>query len=375
MSKKRRVFDVDMPDEAAPDAPRSETFPAGKVGEPHVRSLRRGPMATAINENADSLRQRQETEAAIRAENDALAHEHVRLKRKGLITDLVPLDQVEVYKLARDRSKGADFDLQELKNSIRDLGLSNPIRLEPRPDGRFELIQGYRRLCAFKELLEETDDTETFGKIPASIIAGGEGLDTLYRQMVDENLVRSDISFAEMANLAIRYALDPAIECNDADEAVAILFQSAGYQKRSYIRNFVEVMEVLGDDIQFPGDVPRSLGLALRKQLKQVDGLGGLIKTELRERESNRSVAEELEVLRKYAGQEDGADGRVSKAKPAAKTMARKAKSTFQINRPEGLVKCIASSGRLEVRSAKDFSTIDRRRLEAAVKSLLDQLA
>ncbi len=375
MSKKRRVFDVEMPDEAVQGSPPAETFPAGKVVEPRVRSLRRGPMATAINENADSLRQRQEVETTIRAENDALAHEHVRLKRLGLITDLIPLDQIEVYKLTRDRAKGADFDLQELKDSIRDLGLSNPIRLEPRADGRFELIQGYRRLCAFKELLEETGDSETYGKIPASIIAAGEELESLYRQMVDENLVRTDISFAEMANLAIRYAMDPAIECNDAGEAVAVLFQSAGYQKRSYIRNFVEVMDELGDDIQFPGDIPRALGLALRKRLHEDDGLGDLIKTELRSRADNRSVTEELEVLRKYAEQGDDAEESVVRTKPAAKPSRRKAKSTFQINRPEGLAKCTASSGRLEVRLPKDFSTIDRRKLEAAVQSLLDQLA
>ncbi len=375
MSKKRRVFDVDMPDEAPQDAPQAETFPAGKVGEPQVRSLRRGPMATAINENADSLRQRQETEAVSRAENDALAHEHVRLKRQGLITDLVPLDQVEVYKLTRDRAKGADFDLQELKNSIRDLGLSNPIRLEPRTDGHYELIQGYRRLSAFKELLEETGDTETYGRIPASIIAVGAGLETLYRQMVDENLVRTDVSFSEMANLAIRYAMDPAIECSDADEAVAILFQSVGSQKRSYIRNFVEVMDVLGDDIQFPGDIPRALGLSLRKRLKEVDGLGGQIKSELRARADNRSVAEELEVLRKYAGQGDDGETGVTPAKLAPKIAGRKAKTTFQISRPEGPAKCTASSGRLEVRLPKDFSTIDRRKLEAAVQSMLDQLA
>ena len=375
MSKKRRVFDVDMPDEAPQDAPQAKTFPEGKAGKPQVRSLRRGPMATAINENADSLRQRQETEAAIRQENDALAHEHVRLKRQGLITDLVPVDQVEVYKLTRDRAKGADFDLQELKNSIRDLGLSNPIRLEPRTDGSYELIQGYRRLSAFKELLEETGDTDSYSKIPASIIAAGEGLETLYRQMVDENLVRTDISFAEMANLAIHYAMDPAIECSNADEAVAILFQSAGSQKRSYIRNFVEMMEVLGDDIQFPGDIPRALGLALRKRLREVDGLGGLINSELRARADNRSVAEELEVLRKYAGQGEDSETDVMSAKLTSKTADRKAKTTFQISRPEGPAKCTASSGRLEVRLPKDFSTIDRRKLEAAVQSLLDQLS
>ena len=99
MSRKRRIFELDMPEEpgagaSAPastptpePAPGPETFPAGKVeGEPGRG--RRGPMATAVQENAEALRSRAEAEAAIRAENDALAHELVRLKREGLVVDL-----------------------------------------------------------------------------------------------------------------------------------------------------------------------------------------------------------------------------------------------------------------------------------------------
>lgn len=367
MSKKRRIFDIDMPED--------ETFPAGKVSEHEVKSPRRGPMATAIGENAESLRERKVMEDAIRAENDALAHEHVRLKKQGMINDLIPLDQIETYKLTRDRAKGLDYDLKELKDSIRDLGLSNPIRVEPRSDGKYELVQGYRRLSAFRELLEETSDAEAYGKIPAGILATGDTLETLYRRMVDENLVRKDISFAEMAKLAINYAMDPHIECNDPEKAVAILFQSASYQKRSYIRNFIDVMKVLGDDIQFPADIPRALGLALRKQLEEVDGLAALIKADLRACEDNRSVAEEKEILSRYAGQGADDEERPRAKKKPGKFVDRKAKTTFQIARPEGSAKCTASSGKLEVRLPKDFSTIDQRRLEQAVRSLLDQLS
>ena len=49
--------------------------------------------------------------------------------------------------------KGA-FDIDELKQSIRDVGLSNPIRVEQVGD-RYELIQGYRRLTAWRELRDE----------------------------------------------------------------------------------------------------------------------------------------------------------------------------------------------------------------------------
>ncbi|RAX28851.1 UNVERIFIED_CONTAM: replication protein, partial [Escherichia coli] len=76
----------------------------------------------------------------------------------GLVVDLVPLEAIDAYLLIRDRSRGPDPDLAELKTSIRESGLSNPIQVEPRGDGRYELVQGMRRLSAYRELLAETGD-------------------------------------------------------------------------------------------------------------------------------------------------------------------------------------------------------------------------
>lgn len=368
MSKKRRMFDIDLPEDtvAAP----AETFPAGKVSEPPPR---RGPMATAIAETATSTRERQEIEAQIRAENDALAHEHVRLKRLGLVVDLVPLDLIEMQKLVRDRKKGPDAELAELKASIAELGLSNPIRLEARADGRFELIQGYRRLTAFKELLDETGAADRYATIPATVSQPGEDLEALYRKMVDENLVRKDISFAEMAMLALDYARDPGTVVSDPDKAVAVLFRSAGYQKRSYIRSFLSVVDRLGDDLIFPQDIPRALGLALARRLDEVEGLVPLIRAELKGWD-NRSVADELAVLRRFAGEVD--EPAENPATPPAPRAAKpaKARTSFQFDRAEGRGKCVAAVGKLEIQLDRDFTTIDRRRLEQAVRLMLDQL-
>ena len=72
MTKKRRMFDIDMPADAGAEA---ETFPAGKAEE---KPNRRGPMAAAIAETAESTRERQTVEASIRAENDASIRFHER---------------------------------------------------------------------------------------------------------------------------------------------------------------------------------------------------------------------------------------------------------------------------------------------------------
>lgn len=361
--KKRMTFDIDLPEE--------ETFPAGKA-EGAVQ--RRSPMAAAITENADALRERRQIEAEIREENDRLAAEHVRMKQLGLIVDLVPLDQVETWKLTRDRAKGDDLELVELVDSIRDVGLSNPIRVEQRADGRYELIQGYRRLSAYKALLEETGDAETWGRIPAGILPRGEDLESLYRRMVDENLVRKDISFAEMARLALSYASDPGTKEHDPDRVVAELFQSAGYQKRSYIRQFIRLMARLGDDLRFAQHIPRALGLRLATVLDDRPEVAAQIRAALKDWD-NRSAADEVELLRKAAGQgaeED--DTPPLRTAPAPKASAR-AKTTFHVASSLGAAKCTAANGRLEIKLDRDFTTMDRRKLEQALARLLTDLA
>lgn len=366
MTKKRRMFDIDLPSD-----PAAETFPAGKGAEP---AGRRGPMAAAIAETVTSTRERQEIEAQIRAENDALAHEHVRLRRLGLVVDLVPLDLIEMTKLVRDRKKGPDAELVELKASIAELGLSNPIRLEARADGRFELIQGYRRLSAYRDLLAETGEADRYAAIPAAVSQPGDDLEALYRKMVDENLVRKDISFAEMAMLALDYAGDPGTAITDPDKAVAVLFKSAGYQKRSYIRTFITVMARLGDDLRHAQDIPRALGLALARRLEEVEGVAPAIRAELKGWD-NRSVADELGVLRRFAGEAEEAGPQDAQAGPAQRLVKpAKARTSFQFDRPGGRGKCVAAVGKLEIQLDRDFTTIDRRRLEQAVRLMLDQL-
>lgn len=348
MSKKRRVFDIEFDDAEA-------AVPAG------TPETRRGPMATAISENAEALTVRQSAEAAIRAENDALAHEHVRLKQAGLITDLIPVDEVRTDKLTRDRTAGRDDDIDELKTSIGSIGLSNPIRVEKLVDG-YELIQGYRRLTAFRELYEETGD-EAYARIPAGINAAGEHLEKLYRRMVDENLVRRGVSFGEMAKLAIAYrSEDPNIE--SYDHAVEVLFASSGRQRRSYIKQFVRLIVQLGDALIHVEAIPRALGLSV---LKRIDEQPGQIRhlTQLLNRESGRSSDDELRILNTYLAEKP--------ARPQSE-VPKAAKTTFRMSRPEGMAKCTAAHGRIELQLARDFSLLKRQRLEAAVQAFFDVL-
>lgn len=359
MSRKRRMFDIDMP--AMGD------IPVGKVPD-KVLEKRRGPMATAISENADALRNQQSTEDTIRAENDRLAHELVRLRSEGLVTEHVALADIVTEKLTRDRKVGFDPELEELKDSIRDIGLSNPIRLERRSDGRFDLIQGMRRLSAYRALHEETGD-ETYARIPAGISDAAD-LNDSYRRMVDENLIRKDISFAEMGALARAFAEDPANECPDVDKAVAILFKSASYTKRSYIRSFASLLMMLEKVLMHPNDIPRNLGVELKRKLDANPGLVRQVSTAVMS-EPDRDGPREVAILRDFVSPETSAP-----KKPAVSESGktRRAKTTFQVSGRAGVAKCSASSGRIELRYDLDFTRVDRGKLEQAIATLIDDL-
>ncbi|MFN3662236.1 hypothetical protein [Yoonia sp.] len=69
------------------------------------------------------------------------------------------------------------------------------------------MVQGYRRFAAYRALHEE--DGEAWAKIPAGFLPRGEGRTKIYRRMVDENVIRKDLSFPEMAMTAQVYAADP----------------------------------------------------------------------------------------------------------------------------------------------------------------------
>jgi ParB family transcriptional regulator, chromosome partitioning protein len=366
MSKKRRVFDIEF-DATALEPEAAAPVPAGTEAD-----ARRGPMATAIGENAAALADRQAAEAAIRAENDRLAHAFVALKKSGLIVDLVPLDQVRMSKLTRDRVAKRDPELDELKSSIQAVGLSNPIRVEEVGDGEYELVQGFRRLSAYRELHAETGDP-AYARIPAGLMARGARLAKLYQRMVDENLIRRDISFAEMAQLAWAYKREETQEDLDIAEAVDRLYASAGRQKRSYIKHFAELMRLLGNDLAHAEAIPRALGLQLVKMMDEDSGLAGRIRAVLANM-PDRDADAELGLLRDVTKPAKAGGGQAPAKASVTPPAATTAKTTIRLARPDGLAKCVASDGRVEVQFARDFSALDRRKLEQALRAFLDSL-
>lgn len=176
----------------------------------------------------------------------------------------------------------------------------------------------------------------------------------LYRRMVDENVVRKDLSFAEMAHAAQVYAANPGTEASDLTAAVTDLFQSAPYSKRSYIRSFAYLLNRIGSVLKYPTEVPRAPGVALVRVLKVEPELADRIRAEFQP-DDMRTISEELEVLRRYADlssidAEEGAAPVKPKTRRAGGT-----KTTFHIRSAAGQVKCTAAMGRLEIRVRQGF--------------------
>ncbi|WP_258271074.1 hypothetical protein, partial [Escherichia coli] len=86
----------------------------------------------------------------------------------------------------------------------------------------------------------------------------------------------------------------------------------------------------------------RALGLALAQRLDEVPGIAAAIRAELKDWDT-RSIKDELEILRRYAGQ-GGDETEAAPPRSAGPTVpAGKARTTFQIERPQGSAKCTAA--------------------------------
>lgn len=267
----------------------AESVPRAPSAEPSRPRL--GPMATAIRDSAEAAQKGSGSLQIDELETLELAVQMQQLREASLDLRLVDPEAVDTEYLTRDRSKIDRDALEELKTSIKENGLGTPIRVEEGKGGRLLLNQGRRRLLAFLELKAETGE-ERFAAIPALVEPAGER-EAAYRRMVDENAVREDVGFAELAALAIAYAEEAAI---DVDEAVKRLFGSLQRMRRWSIGEFVRVLSLLGPSLRHANLLPRDDGLELAKRLKDLDFAEKA--AEALNAEPERDAARELAILR-----------------------------------------------------------------------------
>ena len=217
-------------------------------------------------------------DAAARSALEEVAGELQDARRNGRMVQSLPLASITADHLVRDRMTLDSDEMNSLKASLRTRGQQTPIEVVDLGEESYGLISGWRRLEAFRALMQETGDAR-FGAIQA-LIKPIETVSDSYVAMVEENEIRASLSFYERAHLACEAARlgiyrDPA-------EAIATLFANAPSARRSKIGSFVRLHQALGKALRFPEAIPEKLGLAMVAACDRDRGFSGRLRDALR---------------------------------------------------------------------------------------------
>lgn len=316
-----------------------------------------GPMGAAIRDTAENLTQSTDAKVEQRRQNAEDAKTFRAAAEDGLILSRVPLAEIHDDDLPRDRldldAVAAADEMEELKASIRARGQKEPVALYRGEDGRLQIKKGWRRFTALSQLYAETQD-DGFATIIARVAEDGQARLARYVDMVEENVVREDLTFAEMAQVAITAAQDTSVEEQDPHVLVGTLYSALHKMKKSYIRGFVNLLVTLEDDLEWPKAVPRNIGVEAARALKAPGVDLDAVKLRLR---AAATPDAQNEVLRAIAA------GQGSKGAPTPK--APKQKFEFHL----GETKVTARQGECRIVSDVDYASVPKSRLERAIKA------
>ncbi|TFL17175.1 ParB/RepB/Spo0J family partition protein [Jannaschia formosa] len=320
------------------------------------RDRRPGPMGAAVRETAENLAEATEAKIEQRRRNAEDAKAFRAAAAEGRVLSDLPLDRIRTDALPRDRLEleavAQSDEMEELKASIRARGQREPIEVWAEGDG-YQLLKGWRRLTALSQLFAETGEAR-FSTVTARVAADPRDRLARYIDMVEENVVREDLTFAEMAQVAIAAALDEGVDEIDPDAMVGRLYGALHKTKRSYIRSFVFLLSVLGEDLKFPKAVARNLGVEVSRALRRPDAVEAL-----RARLAEAADAEaQTRILTEF----------LESAKPAPKEGPAPAPSP-KLELHVGATKVTARGRECRIVGTTDYSEVPRDRLERAIRA------
>ena len=252
MAKRRKLEAPSAADLSALDAEfRSET------------PVRPNPATAPISQIAAEAAQASRVDDA-QTRLDKMDAERLRkAQADGLLITEIATDAIRTNQMIRDRTVLNADELTELQISIRANGLRLPIEVYKDGDG-YALLSGYRRLLAFNNLAELNPGKYTTIKAlirPSTDTAGA------FAAMIEENEIRANLSHYERGRIAAIAAQQGAF--GSTEEAVNVLFNTASKSKRSKVRSFAEIFEMMGDLMEFPEDLSERRGLRLAGALRQ----------------------------------------------------------------------------------------------------------
>ncbi|OAN75631.1 chromosome partitioning protein ParB [Sulfitobacter sp. EhC04] len=333
------------------------------VDTPARRERSVGPMGAAVREAAESLTDATDAKVEKRRQNAKDAEAFRAAQDEGRVLIVLELSEISTDDLPRDRmdldAVAVSDEMEELKASIRERGQKEPIEVYRGPDGSFQLKKGWRRFTALSQLLAETGD-DRFGTITARVEQGEDGRLARYIDMVEENVVREDLTFAEMAQVVITAAHDDGVGEPDPDALVARLYGSLHKMKKSYIRSFVFLLSQVGDALPFPKAISRNLGVDVSRAFKSQEAAAALREQLL----LCQTADEQNKVLSAFVD--------AAKAVPQIQKKKLEPREKFEFH--VGSLKVTARRGECRIVSKDDFAALPKPLLERAIKAFEDEL-
>lgn len=279
--------------------------------------------------------------------------------REGRILEVIRVEDIRTDSLPRDRidlsGTAASDEMEELKSSIKSRGQKEPIEVF-KTDAGIQLKKGWRRLTAIKQLLVETGD-QRFATVTARVSEGQVDRIDLYIDMVEENVIREDLTFAEMAQVAIAAAKDSDVEGQGADALVGRLYASLHKMKRSYIRSFVALLKELGDVLPYPKSISRNLGVEVARRMQtapeSIEALRDILA-------AASSVEAQTDALMAFCSPIDA-------KRKAARDPERETAVKYEFH--VGGSKVTARNGECRILADVDFTSVDKKRLQVAIEA------
>lgn len=231
-------------------------------------------------------------DAAATAALADVSEELTSARRDGRMIDALPLDAIDTGHLVRDRIALFDDEQEALKRSLVMRGQQTPIEVAALANG-YGLISGWRRLAALKALHAETGE-DRFATVLARVVTPEDRAEA-YLAMVEENEIRSDLSFYERARIVWKAEADGAYPNRRA--ALQGLFGNVSRAKRSKIGSFVTLVEAFDGVLHFPTAIPEKLGLRLVKAMEADPRLVKRLATRLGAHTPETAEAERAVIL------------------------------------------------------------------------------
>lgn len=217
-------------------------------------------------------------EASSTAAVEEMAQTLREAREGGRMVISVPLGDIALDYLVRDRVAVPDSEQAALVDSIARRGQQTPVELvDLGPDAapRYGLISGWRRVMALRSLASggagrADAPAGAFAQVLGLLRQPGDASQA-YLAMIEENEIRLGLSYYERARIALKSVQQGAF--SDVPQALAVLFENASKAKRSKIKSFVTVACTLDGVLRFPTALGERLGLQLAQALEADDTL------------------------------------------------------------------------------------------------------